>query len=261
MELVEEERLKAILESLLFAAGGPITLAQLVTVLETVPRDTIRLALADLASAYTASSRGLVLEEVANGYQLRTAKEHAFYVRKLLAAKPPRLSRPLLETLAIIAYRQPVTRPEIEQLRGVDCGGVIDTLLERRLIKIGGRKEAPGRPLVYVTTPEFLEVFSLKDIGSLPDLEEFRAIDEQRELFEPSTEIAPMGDDAALSNGEGAPIDASGVQEISPVEAANGAAANGEGVINAETAQSAAAADEPSDDAADRANRHGEDKF
>ena len=129
-----------------------------------------------------------MLEEVANGYQLRTAKEHAFYVRKLLAAKPPRLSRPLLETLAIVAYRQPVTRPEIEQLRGVDCGGVIDTLLERRLIKIGGRKEAPGRPLVYATTQEFLEVFSLKDIGSLPDLEEFRAIDEQRALFEPSAQ-------------------------------------------------------------------------
>ena len=185
---MEEERLKAILESLLFAASGPVTLAQLVTVLETVPRDTIRLALADLGSGYAANGRGFMLEEVANGYQLRTAKEHAFYVRKLLAAKPPRLSRPLLETLAIIAYRQPVTRPEIEQLRGVDCGGVIDTLLERRLVKIGGRKEAPGRPLVYATTPEFLEIFGLKDIGSLPDLEEFRAIDEQRALFDPPAE-------------------------------------------------------------------------
>jgi segregation and condensation protein B len=177
---VEEERLKAILESLLFAAGGPVPLAQLVGVLETVPRDSVRLALADLASAYAANGRGILLEEVANGFQFRTAKEHAFYVRKLLAAKPPRLSRPLLETVAIIAYRQPVTRPEIEQLRGVDCGGVIDTLLERHLIKIGGRKDAPGRPVIYVTTPEFLEVFSLKDLNSLPDLEEFRAVDEQR---------------------------------------------------------------------------------
>ncbi|HEX4211128.1 MAG TPA: SMC-Scp complex subunit ScpB [Candidatus Binataceae bacterium] len=199
MDLVEEQRLKAILESLLFAAGGPVTLAQLVTVLETVPRDSIRLALADLASAYMANGRGLVLEEVANGYQLRTAKEHAFYVRKLLTAKPPRLSRPLLETLAIIAYRQPVTRPEIEQLRGVDCGGVLDTLLERRLAKIGGRKEAPGRPLVYVTTPEFLEVFGLKDLASLPDLEEFQAIDEQRALFDLPAESAALSKEAGVA--------------------------------------------------------------
>ncbi|MGA2410467.1 MAG: SMC-Scp complex subunit ScpB [Candidatus Binataceae bacterium] len=177
---MDEERLKAILESLLFAASGPVALAQLVSVLDTIPRDSIRLALADLASAYSASGRGIVLEEVANGYQLRTPKEHAFYVRKLLAAKPPRLSRPLLETLAIIAYRQPVTRPEIEQLRGVDCGGVIDTLLGRRLIQIGGRKDAPGRPIMYATTAEFLEVFSLKDLANLPDLEEFRAIEDQR---------------------------------------------------------------------------------
>jgi segregation and condensation protein B len=167
-------------------------------VLETVPRDTVRLALADLASAYAASGRGILLDEVANGYQLRTAKEHAFYVRKLLAAKPPRLSRPLLETVAIVAYRQPVTRPEIEQLRGVDCGGVIDTLLERRLIKIGGRKDAPGRPVIYVTTPEFLEVFSLKDLSSLPDLEEFRAVDESR------LEERPLFDHAARAIDEAA---------------------------------------------------------
>lgn len=194
--MVEEERLKAILESLLFAAGGPVALAQLVSVLETVPRDSVRLALADLASGYAASGRGIALEEVASGYQLRTAKEHAFYVRKLLAAKPPRLSRPLLETLAIIAYRQPVTRPEIEQLRGVDCGGVVETLLERHLIKIGGRKDAPGRPVMYVTTPEFLEVFSLKDLTSLPDLEEFRAIDEQR-LERPLFDHARHAEDQA----------------------------------------------------------------
>src|SRR5271167_1011922 len=182
MDTVEEERLKAILESLLFAAGGPVAMAQFVSVLDPIPRDTIRLALADLASAYSASGRGIVLEEVANGYQLRTAKEHAFYVRKLLAAKPPRLSRPLLETLAIIAYRQPVTRPEIEQLRGVDCGGVIDTLLERRLVKIAGRKEAPGRPIMYETTAEFLELFGLKDLSGLPDLEELRLIETPREV-------------------------------------------------------------------------------
>ena len=175
---MEEERLKAILESLLFAAGEPVPLARLAAVLDNVvARDAIKKALGEMLVGYGA--RGVMLEEVAGGYQLRTPKEHALYVRKLLAAKPPRLSRPLLETLAIIAYRQPVTRPEIEQLRGVDAGGVIETLLERRLVRIAGRKEAPGRPIVYATSPEFLEVFGLRDLEGLPDLEEFKELEER----------------------------------------------------------------------------------
>ncbi len=204
--MVEEERLKAILESLLFAAGEPVTLAQLVSAIESVPRDEIRRALGEMAAAYQAAGRGVALEEVAGGYQLRTPREHAAYVRRLLAAKPPRLSRPLMETVAIIAYRQPVTRPEIEQLRGVDCGGVIDTLLERSLIKIAGRKEAPGRPIVYATTPEFLELFGLKDLASLPDLEEFRAIELPRDNAPLIAADAPMTAD--MSAAEGDPADA-----------------------------------------------------
>ena len=147
-----------------------------------------------MAVAYASGGRGIVLEEVANGYQLRTPKEHALYVRKLLAAKPPRLSRPLLETVAIVAYRQPITRPEIEQLRGVDCGGVIDTLIERRLIQIAGRKEAPGRPIMYTTTREFLELFGLKDLSGLPDLEELRLIESPREepVFANTDSAEPM---------------------------------------------------------------------
>ena len=254
---MEEERLKAILESLLFAAGGPVTLAQLLTVLETVPRDTVRLALADLASAYTASGRGLVLEEVANGYQLRTAKEHAFYVRKLLSSKPPRLSRPLLETLAIVAYRQPVTRPEIEQLRGVDCGGVIDTLLERRLIRIGGRKEAPGRPLVYATTPEFLEVFSLKDIGSLPDLEEFRAIDEQRALFDSSAKNGVTDDESTPKDNAGESIDVGGVEE-GLAEASDGLPSESEVAATPESAEREAA--DEAGNVAKEADEHNKDE-
>jgi len=164
---MEEERLKAILESLMFAAGEPVSLARLAAVLDNVPRDAIKKALGEMLLGYGA--RGVVLEEVAGGYQLRTPKEHALYVRKLLAAKPPRLSRPLLETLAIVAYRQPVTRPEIEQLRGVDSGGVLETLLERRLV----------RPIMYATSPEFLEVFGLLDLDSLPDLEEFKELEER----------------------------------------------------------------------------------
>ena len=179
--LVEEEHLKAILESLLFAAGEPVALAQLVSAIESVPREEFRNALGAMIAAGNAGGRGCVLEEVAGGYQLRTPREHAAYVRRLLASKPPRLSRPLLETVAIIAYRQPITRPEIELLRGVDCGGVLDTLTERNLVKIEGRKEAPGRPLMYATTPEFLELFGLKDLASLPDLAELRAVEVARD--------------------------------------------------------------------------------
>jgi segregation and condensation protein B len=175
---VEEQHLKSILESLLFAAGEPVSAARLTAAVDGVSRAEVHQALAAIARDYGGQGRGIVLEEVAGGYQLRTPKEHAHYVRKLLAAKPPRLSRPLLETAAIIAYRQPITRPEIEQLRGVDSGAVLETLLERRLIRIAGRKEAPGRPMVYATTPEFLEIFGLKDLESLPDLKEFREIEQ-----------------------------------------------------------------------------------
>jgi segregation and condensation protein B len=199
---VDEQRLKAILESLLFAAGEPVALARLAAVLDSVPKEEIKKALAALGADYAEGGRGLALEEVAQGYQIRTRKEFAAEVRKLLSAKPPRLSRPLLETLAIIAYRQPVTRPEIEQLRGVDSGGVIDTLLERRLVRIAGRKETVGRPMLYATTPEFLEVFGLKDLESLPDLEEFReieraAIEADSEAVETAADTRPAPDDDA----------------------------------------------------------------
>jgi segregation and condensation protein B len=188
---MEEERLKAILESLLFAAGEPVALAQLANALDNVPREEIREALAEMTTAYATGGRGIVLEQVAGGYQLRTPKEHAFYVRRLLSAKPPRLSRPLLETLSIIAYRQPITRPEIEQLRGVDTGGVLETLLERALVKIAGRKDAPGRPIMYATTSQFLELFGLRDLQSLPDLEEFRALEGLRDAPAPDP-AAPL---------------------------------------------------------------------
>ena len=190
---LEEERLKSILESLLFAAGEPVSLTQLANALEEVPRERIRKTLSDMAAAYASSGRGFVLEEIAGGYQLRTLSEHALYVRRLLSAKPPRLSRPVLETLAIVAYRQPITRPEIEQLRGVDSGGVLDTLLERNLIRIAGRRDAPGRPIMYTTTPDFLELFGLKSLESLPDLQEFRELEGWRDSAE-TTPAAPPAD-------------------------------------------------------------------
>ena len=227
---MEEERLKSILESLLFAAGEPVSIGRLQSALEEVPRADIQRVIAAMASEFAASNRGITIEEVAGGYQLRTVKEHAQYVRRLLAAKPPRLSRPLLETVAIVAYRQPITRPEIEQLRGVDSGGVIETLLERRLIKIAGRKEAPGRPMMYATTPEFLETFGLKDLDSLPDLKEFQEIERAVEQAETgpveSIETHPEDEQARV---EGSEIEAQpeqaesagAVQVIDPSEKEN----------------------------------------
>jgi segregation and condensation protein B len=181
---VDEERLKAVLESLLFASGEPVSLMRLAAVLEPVTKEAIRKALAELKADFHREGRGVTLEEVAGGYQLRTPREHALYIRKLLAARPPRLSRPMMETLAIIAYRQPITRPEIEQLRGVDSGAVLETLTERRLVKIAGRKEAPGRPMMYATTSEFLQTFGLKDLDNLPDLSELREVEQKIEEAE-----------------------------------------------------------------------------
>ena len=205
-----DDKLKSILESLLFAAGEPVSLIQLANALEKVPREQIRKSLNEMAAEYASGRRGFLLEEIASGYQLRTPTEHSVYVRRLLSAKPPRLSRPLLEALAIVAYRQPITRPEIEQLRGVDSGAVLETLIERNLIKIAGRKDGPGRPILYTTTSEFLELFGLKGLENLPDLEEFRELEG---LSEPAqAPQTPYSDEQNLGSG------AAGVSSISPAD-------------------------------------------
>jgi segregation and condensation protein B len=164
------DRLQAIVESLLFAAAAPVPLARLVQALDGHDRREVAAAVRRLGETYEREGRGLRVVEVAGGFQIRTVAEHGPWVRRLLGGKPPRLSRPMLETLAIIAYRQPCTRPEIEAIRGVDVDAVVTTLLERRMIRIVGRKEAPGRPILYGTTPEFLEVFGLPDLEALPPL-------------------------------------------------------------------------------------------
>ena len=170
---MDGEQLKAILESLLLAADGPVSADRLRSVVsEEMPRKEVTDALRDLQQEYERAGRGLRLVEVANGYQLRTPREHAEFVRRLTAVRPARMSRANLETLAIIAYRQPVTRAEIEEIRGVNVDGVVSTLLERRMIRIVARKDVPGKPFLYGTTREFLEAFNLKDLKSLPTLQE-----------------------------------------------------------------------------------------
>jgi segregation and condensation protein B len=169
---MEREQLKSILESLLFASEGPVTLPRLGEVIEGAERNEIDAALRDLQAEYDAAGRGFRIAEVAGGYQMQTARENADWVKKLYRDRPARMSRATLETLAIIAYKQPITRAEIEAIRGVDVDGVVATLLDRRLIRIVARKDVPGRPFLYGTTPEFLQLFNLKDLTHLPTLKE-----------------------------------------------------------------------------------------
>ena len=163
-------RLPALLESLLFAAAAPVPVVRLVEALDGPGRAEVGRALEQLALRYEREGRGLRLVQVAGGWQLRTPAEHGPWVRRLLRDRPARLSRPMLETVAIVAYRQPCTRLEIEAVRGVDAEAALSTLIERRLVRIVGRKEAPGRPLLYATTRDFLEVFGLPDLQALPPL-------------------------------------------------------------------------------------------
>jgi segregation and condensation protein B len=169
---MERDQLKSILESLLFASEGPLTVVRLGEVIDGVERKEIAVALAEMQSEYDAAGRGFRLAEVAGGYQMRTARENADWVKKLYRDRPARMSKATLETLAIIAYKQPITRAEMEAIRGVDVDGVVATLLDRRLIRIVARKDVPGRPFLYGTTPEFLQLFNLKDLGQLPTLKE-----------------------------------------------------------------------------------------
>jgi segregation and condensation protein B len=173
---MEPENIKSIIESLLFVADGPLTIQRLSEVLEDVEKEDVRSTLDELQSELENSRRGVRLVEVAGGYQFRTAKVNADWVKKFLGGRPARIGRATLETLAIIAYRQPITRAEIEAIRGVDVDGVINTLLDRSLIRAVARKDVPGRPFLYGTTPEFLQLFNLKDLTHLPTLKEMEEI-------------------------------------------------------------------------------------
>ena len=169
--------IKAVLEALIFASPHPVTPRELGQVLGGVPRDAWREALGELQAEYARDGRGLQLVEVAAGFQITTRPEYNDWIRELVdPQKPTRLSIQALETLAVIAYKQPATLPEIIELRGVKSGGVIKTLLEKRLIKIVGRKEVVGRPILYGTTKEFLLHFGLKDLTELPRIEEFAEV-------------------------------------------------------------------------------------
>jgi segregation and condensation protein B len=208
---VERDEQKRIVEALVLAAGEPLAPARIAQAVPGLTAAGARELALELRADYERDARGFELAEVAGGFQLRTRAELAEFVQRLEDERPARLSRAALETLAVVAYRQPVTRGEIEQVRGVDCGPVLRSLLERHLLRIAGHRDVPGRPMLYGTTRRFLEVFglaSLEDLPSLRDLDELvRAAEGAGKL---EVEAAPPAASdsslpAALAGDEGAP--------------------------------------------------------
>lgn len=169
---MDDFQIKPILESLIFISDSPVRLDTLIEILPESNKEAILEGIAQLKQEYAEDSKGFELMEIAGGYQFRTKPRWAAWVNRLKKAKAVKLSRSALETLAIIAYRQPIIRPEIEEIRGVDSGWVLRTLLEKGLIRIVSRRDIPGRPLVYGTTKAFLEIFNLNTLSDLPTIKE-----------------------------------------------------------------------------------------
>ena len=188
--------LKGIVEAILFVSGEPISVDRLQGVVEGVSRAELVGALRGLQEDYAAEGRGLQVVEVAGGFQVATRPDCAPWIKRLEKAKAgAKLSRSAMETLAIIAYKQPLVRAEMEQIRGVDTAGVLKTLLDRRLIRIVGRKDIPGRPIMYGTTKQFLQAFGLRDLASLPALRDIKDLKEAEQFIlpnvDPEAEVSP----------------------------------------------------------------------
>ena len=213
--------LQGALEALLFSSDQPLTEILIAEALETSPAE-VTAALRQLGASYAARGAGVELREIAGGWMLVTTAEHAEWVGRMLRGrKRMRLSRPALETMAIIAYKQPVTKSEVEAIRGVDSSAVLATLLERSLVTIRGRSKVVGRPLLYGTTQEFLDYFGLKDLAELPRPDELRALVAAREPEQlDMMELEVMGQVASDLVAGGA-IDAARIEhEIEPLAGA-----------------------------------------
>jgi segregation and condensation protein B len=169
---MERAQQKQLVEALIVAGGEPVSAARLVEIVPGLEASEVAGIVAELTREYEEQGRALEIWQVAGGYQLRTSPGVAPYLRALHRERALRLTRAALETLAVIAYRQPVTRAEVEQVRGVDAGPVLKSLVDRKLVRIAGHREVPGRPLVYATTKRFLEVFGLLKLDDLPTLRE-----------------------------------------------------------------------------------------
>ncbi|TRZ95814.1 SMC-Scp complex subunit ScpB [bacterium] len=181
--MTDNNTTKAVIEALLFVSEKPLTIEQIRKVLDSLGSDEVRLIIGELAKDYEEANRGIRIVEIAGGFQMITPPILAPFLKKLYKEKrQDKLSRPALETLAIIAYKQPVTKSEIESLRNVNVDGVISSLLDKELIRIAGRKKIPGRPYVFGTTREFLECFGLKSLDELPKKEEFTLLAQKSDI-------------------------------------------------------------------------------
>lgn len=205
-EALDARELKAILEAVLFVSSEPVPVARLMSILGTVSKAEVVQALKILTHDLDQDGRGIQLVQVAGGYRLVTKQEYGPWLKRMDKAKAAqKLSRSALESLAIIAYKQPLVRSEIEEIRGVETSGVLRTLLERKLVRIVGRKEVPGRPIMYGTTKFFLEHFGLQDLSQLPPLREFKELGEAEQALLPieeeplrATEISGPSDSESL---------------------------------------------------------------
>ncbi|HRC42525.1 MAG TPA: SMC-Scp complex subunit ScpB [Nitrospira sp.] len=201
--LSDVRALKGIIEALLFVTAEPIPVTRFLALLGAVTKQDIDQALSSLAQDYEQEGRGLQLAEVAGGYRIVTKAEFAPWLKRLEKVKSPsKLSRSALESLAIIAYKQPIVRAEVEQIRGVETSGVIRTLLERKFVRIVGRKEEPGRPIMYGTTKFFLEHFGLRDLSQLPPLREFKELGESEQAMLPIDDVVAVDGEPLLQDTE-----------------------------------------------------------
>src|SRR5206468_175447 len=196
--MLPDETLKALIEAIIYVAPEPVSLDAIVKALEGEQRERVKAKLEELVADFERADHGIQVRQVAGGYKFSSKAEHHEVLRNFVKSlKPPvRLSKQALETLAVIAYRQPVTLPEIQEVRGVDAGGVIHTLMERKLVGTAGRKSVVGRPILYRTSRDFLVHFGLKDTSELPSLREFeelarQALGSELALAEPA---APSGE-------------------------------------------------------------------
>jgi segregation and condensation protein B len=235
--------LKAKLEAIIYAAETPITLNHIIELVgdsvvaegatEEEVKSHVRVALEELIDEYSAAHRGIEIRQIAGGYRMSTKPEQHDVVRDFAKSlKPPiRLSMPALETLAVIAYKQPVTVPEISEIRGVDSSGVIATLLERKLITTAGRKAVIGRPILYKSTKEFLLRFGLKDVGELPSMEEFEKL--VAESFQ--SEMQPVSEEGPETVSDNTAEVASAEADSSQVEATTEIVSSEEEIVSVET--------------------------
>lgn len=178
------ENIQAIIEALVLVSETPLALEKICAVLNEVEKPRVKDALDKLIAEYEERQSGICLQEVAGGYQFRTRAELSAWVKKLKVSKPASLSPASLETLAIVAYRQPIVKAEIESIRGVDVSAPLKGLLDKKLVRIVGRKDVPGKPIIYGTTRRFLEVFNLKDLSELPTLRELKELNQSKENLE-----------------------------------------------------------------------------